>query len=129
MARKSESNGVKWQEKSKDYERLVLGTAVVIQNQTGKNSTKWDKTGFVIGNKPHSQVVIRVDGSRCITVRNRRFVKPIGGIPKQNSHDLNLPMYPTDPLPPNWDKITVRCLEHLLGLLFTVAVQLSSMTA
>ena len=43
LARKRESDGAKWQEKSKSYRKLELGTPVVIQNQTGKiplNGTK-----------------------------------------------------------------------------------------
>ena len=38
---------------------------------------KWDKTGVVIENKPHSQVLIWMDGSRKATLRNRKFVKQI----------------------------------------------------
>ena len=49
----------------------------MIQNQTGNNPTKWDKTGVVLENKPHSQVLVRVDGSRRVTLRNRRFIKEL----------------------------------------------------
>ena len=56
---------------------LDVGTPVAIQNQTGKNPTKWDKTGVIIENNPYSQVKVRVDGSRRITCRNRRFIKPL----------------------------------------------------
>ena len=41
------------------------------------NPTKWDKTGVVLENKPNSQVLVRVDGSRRTTLRNRRFVRPL----------------------------------------------------
>jgi hypothetical protein len=50
---------------------------VAIQNQTGQNPTKWDKTGIIIENKPNSKVMIKVDGSRRVTMRNRRFVRPM----------------------------------------------------
>jgi hypothetical protein len=40
----------------------------------GNNPNKWDKTGIVMESKPHSQLLIRVDGSRRVTMRNRRFV-------------------------------------------------------
>ena len=56
---------------------LPPGTSVAIQNQTGRLPTKWDKTGVIVENKPHSQVLIRMDGSRKATLRNRRFVKQI----------------------------------------------------
>ena len=54
-----------------------IGTPVSIQNQTGNPPNKWDKTGIVLENKHPSKVVIRVDGSRRITTRNRRFVRPL----------------------------------------------------
>ena len=77
MAMKREADREKWSHKTKDLEMLEIGTPVMIQNQTGNNPTKWDKTGVVLENKPHSQVLIRVDGSRRVTLRNRRFVKKL----------------------------------------------------
>ena len=50
---------------------------MAIQNQTGNNLTKWDKTGVILENKPNSQVKIRVDGSRRVTIRNRRFIREL----------------------------------------------------
>ena len=69
------SQAKKGSHKTKDLEMLEIETPVLIQNQTGINPPKWDKTGGVLENKPHSQVLIRVDGSRRVTLRNRRFVK------------------------------------------------------
>jgi hypothetical protein len=67
----------RWSHRTKAIDDLEVGTAVAIQNQTGSNLTKWYKTGIVIENKPNSKVMIRVDGSRRITMRNRRFVRPM----------------------------------------------------
>ena len=39
----------------------------------GNNPNKWDK--IVMESKPHSQVLIRVDGSRSVTMRNRMFAR------------------------------------------------------
>ena len=75
LAKKGESDDKRWREKTTDLEELEIGTPVAIQNQTGNNPNKWDKTGIVMENKPHSQVLIRVDGSRRVTMRNRRFVR------------------------------------------------------
>ena len=77
LARRRETDGKRWSRGSKDLPKLNVGMPVAIQNQTGNNPTKWDKTGIVIENNPHSQVKIKVDGSRRITRRNRRFVKPL----------------------------------------------------
>jgi hypothetical protein len=63
-------------EMTKDLDDLEVGTAVAIQNQTEPNPPKWDKTGNVLKNKPNSEVMIEVDRSRRINMRNRRFVRP-----------------------------------------------------
>ncbi|KAK3892513.1 hypothetical protein Pcinc_003638 [Petrolisthes cinctipes] len=45
-----------------------------IQNQTIPNPTKWDKTGIVIKVRQFDQYDVRVDGSGCVTLRNRKFL-------------------------------------------------------
>jgi hypothetical protein len=62
-------------EEKSDLEDLEIGTPVAIQNETGNNPNKWEKTGIVLENKPHTQVLIKVDGSRRVIMRNRRFVR------------------------------------------------------
>jgi hypothetical protein len=39
----------RWSHRTKDLDDLEVGTAVAIQNQTGPNPTKWDKTGISKG--------------------------------------------------------------------------------
>lgn len=56
---------------------MEVGSSVSIQHQTSRSPTKWDKTGIVIENKPFSQVLVRIDESRRVTTRNRRFVRVI----------------------------------------------------
>ena len=77
LAKKREADGTKWLAKSRHLKDLEVGSPVAIQNQTGNNPTKWDKSGIVLENRPHSQVLIKVDGSRRTTLRNRRFVRPL----------------------------------------------------
>jgi hypothetical protein len=77
LANKREMDHQRWSHRTKNLEELEVGTTVAIQNQTGPNPTKWDKTGIIIENKPNSKVMIKVDGSRCVTLRNRRFVRPM----------------------------------------------------
>ena len=77
LAKSRELDGRRWDRHTKNHSVLDVGTPVAIQNQTGKNPTKWDKTGVVLENNPYSQVKVRVDGSRRITCRNRRFIKPL----------------------------------------------------
>jgi hypothetical protein len=66
----------RWSHRTKDHDDLEVGAAVAIQNQTGPNPTEWNNTGNVPENKPNSKVMIEVDRSRHITMRNRRFVRP-----------------------------------------------------
>jgi hypothetical protein len=54
LANKREMNNQRWSHRTKDLEDLKVGTEVAIQNQTGPNPTKWDKTGIVLENKPNS---------------------------------------------------------------------------
>ena len=77
LASRRNSDGTRLAMYTKQQPELQHGTQVAVQNQTGRNPTKWDKTGTVIETRPHSQVVIRMDGSRRMTLRNRRFVKQI----------------------------------------------------
>ena len=77
LASRRSTDGTKLARYTKQQPELQHGTQVAVQNQTGRNPTKWDKTGTVIETRPHSQVVIRMDGSRRMTLRNRRFVKQI----------------------------------------------------
>ena len=77
LALKRDSDNKRWSQKTRDLDTLEIGTPVAIQNQTGSNPTKWDKTGVILENKPHSQVLIRVDGSRRVTMRNRRFIREL----------------------------------------------------
>ena len=56
---------------------LNVGDAVAIQNQRGNKPKKWHSTGQIVEVMPHRKYKIVVDGSRNITHRNRRFVRPI----------------------------------------------------
>ena len=50
---------------------------MAIQNQSGRKPTKWDKTGVVVKIRPHEQLVVKVDGNRRLTLRNRRFIREL----------------------------------------------------
>ena len=96
LATRREHDGTRLARYTKHHPPLPVGTHVAIQNQTGRNKTKWDKTGVILENKPHSQVLVRMDGSRRMTLRNRKFVKQIispqqiAGLPSQGTCHLIL---------------------------------------
>ena len=56
---------------------MNIGDSVAIQNQTGHTSHHCNRTGIISETLPHDQYRVLVDGSRRITLRNRRFLRPI----------------------------------------------------
>ena len=111
LAKSREQDGERLARNTRQLEELPIGTPVVIQNQTGQYPTKWDKTGVIVEIKPHNQLIIKVDGSRRLTLRNRRFVKrldigtsfpqlsvgvPPSPPPQPHRHDS-----PPQPMPPS----------------------------
>jgi len=82
QAKSSEQDGKRLARSTKRLKELPVETPVVIQNQTGRYPTKWDKTGVIVEIKPHKQLVNKVYGSRRLTLRNRRFVKKLD-VPEQ----------------------------------------------
>ena len=56
---------------------LMVGDDVIVQNQTGNKPLRWDKTGTVVKVNGFDQYEVRTDGSRKITLRNRKFLRKI----------------------------------------------------
>ena len=48
-----------------------------MQNQTGKSPRAWDKTGKVLEVLDYNSYLVKIDGSRHVTKRNRRFLRKI----------------------------------------------------
>ena len=64
-------------EGGKELAPLEVGDCVQVQNQTGNHPNKWSSTGAIAGVLPHRQYQVIIDGSRRISLRNRRFLKKI----------------------------------------------------
>ena len=77
MAKSREVDGEKLARDTRNLRALKIGTPVVLQNQSRRNPTKWDKTGIVVVVWLHKQIVVKVDGSRRLTIRNRRFIREL----------------------------------------------------
>lgn len=60
---------------TKQLPPLRVGDHVRIQNQTGTEHRKWDRTGVVVEVRQFDQYVIKVDGSGRVTLRNRKFLR------------------------------------------------------
>ena len=54
---------------------LKIGDHVRIQNQTGPNPLKWDRTGIIIEVRQFDQYIVKIDGSNRSTLRNRKFLR------------------------------------------------------
>ena len=59
---------------------LTIGDDVAIQDQFGNHPRKWYGTGVIAEVLPHRQYRVIVDGSRRITLRNRRFLRKIDAV-------------------------------------------------
>merc|ERR1712082_430577 len=58
---------------------LEVGDKVRVQNQTTTRTTKWDRTGVITATLANRKYEIMMDGSRCLTTRNRRHLRKIPG--------------------------------------------------
>ena len=59
---------------SRPLRPFTIGERVFLQNQKGASPTKWDRSGTVDKAPGHDQYRVKVDGSRRLTLRNRRFL-------------------------------------------------------
>ena len=86
---------------NKELTPLNVGDCVQVQNQTGNHPNKWYSTGVVAEVLPNRQYHIVLDGSRRITLRNRRFLKKVTPICRRNYDDSLVsspPVISTQPL-------------------------------
>ena len=75
LAPRSTKQHEKWSTGAKELIPLQVGDNVFIQNQSGNYPLKWDKRGKVVGVKGFDQYEVMVDGSRRITLRNRKYLR------------------------------------------------------
>ena len=73
----------------RELEPLEIGDNVQLQNQSGNHPNKWFNTGVVSEVLPHRQYHVVVDGSRRITLRNRRFLKKISPVSRKIDPELD----------------------------------------
>jgi len=71
-ARRNENIETTYNEDAHTLKPLTAQTTVMIQTKG-----KWDKSGYIVEALPHRQYRVKVDGSGRVTLRNRRFLKPI----------------------------------------------------
>ena len=75
LSKRAVTGRARWDEHTQGLSPLKCGDTVLIQNQTGRHPTKWDKTGTVVEVMQYHQYSVRTDGSGRLTTRNRRFLR------------------------------------------------------
>ena len=73
-------------EQRRTLKPLKLGDSVSVQNQSGNRPKKWDRTGRIVEAMPHRQYRVALDGSKHVTLRNRRFLRRIAPSSRKSNH-------------------------------------------
>ena len=86
----------RWDEHTHGLSPLRCGDSVLIQNQTGRHPTKWDKSGTIVEVLQYHKYSVRVDGSGRLTTRNRRYLRRYDPFPTEpvHPHCRELPTIP-----------------------------------
>ena len=63
----------------------------MVQNQAGNKPLRWSKRGVVVEVLPHRQYKVRMDGSRRITLRNRKFLRKFSPLHKEQPQQDPVP--------------------------------------
>ena len=79
----------------KELPSLQIGDSVSVQNQTGNRPNKWNNTGIISVVLPFRQYHVVMDGSRRVSLRNRRFLLKISPVCRREGTIDDLPEYPT----------------------------------
>ena len=91
LSKRHHFNLEKLNEHVKDLKPLVVGQSVLVQNQSGHHAKRWARTGTVVEVGPGPrQYMVRMDGSRNVSLRNRKFLRPFVGVSDvmAGGHDL-----------------------------------------
>ena len=75
MAKRHNREREKWTQKTSTLNPLKVGDHVYIQNLSGNNPLRWERTGIVMEVRDHHQYSVKVDGSGRITLRNRKHLR------------------------------------------------------
>ena len=97
-------------EHSRPLKSLKTGDRVFVQNQTGKNFNKWEKSGTIVESAANDQYHVRLDGTGRVTPRNRRFLRQFEPI-DWNPAPQQLPPVP-QPAQPHHENLNILQEHH-----------------
>ena len=73
---------------AKELKELKVGQSVKVQNQAGNHDKRWARTGTVVEVGPGPrQYAVRMDGSRNVSLRNRKFLRTFNGVADMMADD------------------------------------------
>ena len=94
---------------------LKVGQTVLVQNQTGNHPLQWDRRGVVMEVLPFRQYKVMLDGSRQLTLRERKFLRaftPVSPAPLPASRSTPPPQSAASPAPPTPQRRTDPTPQH-----------------
>ena len=81
LAKRHYNTREKLNEHVKELKPLQVGQSVLVQNQSGNHGKRWAKTGTVVETGPGPrQYAVRMDGSRNVSLRNRKYLRSFTGV-------------------------------------------------
>ena len=87
LCRRATADHERLQAHTSELPPLRAGQTVLVQNQTGNRPRQWDRRGVIVEVMPFRQYKVMLDGSRQLTLRNRKFLRAF------------TPVSPASPLP------------------------------
>ena len=99
LAKRHVAKKESWSEHTRQLSPLTVGDKVFIQNQTGNNPRRWERTGIILEAKDYDQYLVKVDGTGRATLRNRKFLRKFTPInnptPASPSTPITTPSFDT----------------------------------
>ena len=104
LAKRHSREREKWTAQTKELPPLEIGNHVYVQNMTGNNPLRWERTGVIIEVRPFKQYAVRLDGSGRVTLRNRKNLRKF--------KPFSIPAIPSSEMPLESDMPIPRPSTH-----------------
>ena len=88
LAKRASRDQERWSEKTKQLPDLDIGDRVAVQNQTGNNPKRWERRRIIVDKLLYDQYEVRLDGSRRITLCNRKFLRKYSALLQANGRTI-----------------------------------------
>ena len=89
LAKRQYKTREKLNEHVKELKPLQVGQSVLVQNQSGNHGKRWARTGTVVETGPGPrQYAVRMDGSRNVSLRNRKYLRSFTGVSDVMADDV-----------------------------------------